>query len=86
MDLLQELKIRQGRLSNRKFAKKLGISRQMWDFIASGKREIGGKVAWAIYNVYPDLLDPILDLMDSKIRGRKHGDSSIAKVQTTRMP
>ncbi len=76
MNVLQEVITRQRKehLSNRKFAKKLGISHQMWDFISSGKREIGYKVMWAIWQQYPDLLDPILDLVDSKVlkQGAQH--------------
>lgn len=69
MDVIQEVKNRQVKeeLSDTKFAKKLGISRAMWEAVLKGKREMGWKVMGAIHSTYPDLTDAILDLVDAKV-------------------
>jgi len=69
MDVIQEVKNRQTKegLSNRQFAKKLGISRQQWDGLVKGTREASWKVFGAIIGTYPDLIDSVLDSVDAKV-------------------
>ena len=75
MDVIREVRDRQIEegLSDVKFTKKLGVSRQMWEAVVKGKRQPGYKVFSALVATYPDLTDPILDLVDAKVLRGKGG-------------
>jgi len=56
-------------LSNVAFAKKLNVSRQMWDGIRKGTRKPGLKVWRGIVRVYPDMAGEILTNVTGEIFG-----------------
>jgi transcriptional regulator with XRE-family HTH domain len=62
VSVIEEIKARQKSegLSNELFARKIGISRQMWEFVLNGTREPGLKVWRGIVRAYPDLAGTIL--------------------------
>ena len=56
MELIEALKRKQGSLSQRCFAAKLGLSYSMLSLIYSGNRVIGEATVRRIIKAYPDLL------------------------------
>lgn len=60
--LLDELKRKQNdtTLSDEKFARLLGISRQHWQFIKNGQRKLSDKVIRGTLRQYPDLDKEVL--------------------------
>jgi len=60
--LLQTLKEKQRaeHLTDGGFAERLGISRQMWQFIREGRRGIGEKLLRGIIQAYPELIPDVL--------------------------
>ena len=55
-DLLDKLNERQGKLSNYKFAERIGITPSLWQMIKNGKREVGITLLRAILKAYPELV------------------------------
>lgn len=54
--LIERLKEKQGNLSDADFAERLGISRQLWSLIKSGKHaEPGAKFLKAVVQTFPEL-------------------------------
>lgn len=48
------------RLSDTEFARKLGISRALWDFIRTGRRGFGEKSLKGIVRAFPELTPRVL--------------------------
>jgi len=46
---------KQGELSDKDFAKRLGVSRQLWALVKNGKHNPGLKFIQAVMRVYPEL-------------------------------
>lgn len=66
MDIIAELKKRQGEMSQGQFAAKLAISEAMLSLIYSGERRIGESLARRIVRVYPELQWSIAGYIMSK--------------------
>lgn len=58
-------KQRQEGLSDRLFAQKLGVSRQLWQFTRTGRTRIGERVCRGALRAYPDLTATILLFLQS---------------------
>lgn len=56
MNLVDELKRRQGRRSQAEFARELGITPAALSLIYLGRRQVGGSVARRIRARYPELV------------------------------
>lgn len=76
--VINKLKAKQEELkiSDCAFATKLGISRQMWAFIKSGKRKPGQKVLNAVMSTFPELWLEIANFMASEGQGKKAAKDS----------
>lgn len=63
-DLIETLRNRQRAIgaSDGEFARRLGISRQMWQAIRTGEREPGRPTLQRITTAYPDLLPDVVAL------------------------
>jgi len=52
------------RLNDAQFARKLGIvSRQLWQFTKTGKREVGFTLLRAVLRTYPDLTSDVIEYL-----------------------
>ena len=58
---------KKSKLSNTKFAAKLGIPRQTWESLITGRRNAGYKVWSAIQSTYPELTDMVIADMESRL-------------------
>jgi len=58
--LIDKLKLKQGELSDYRFADKLGISHQLWQMTRTGKRDIGSVVLKAVTKTYPELASDVV--------------------------
>ncbi len=67
--LQEELEARQGELSDRAFARKLGVPHDLWIGYKAGRRELGKTVLEQIALVYPELAPgPLGDYLRSHAR------------------
>jgi hypothetical protein len=73
--ILAKLLERQGKLSDYKFARILGIPRSSWINTRLKERPIGVTLLKAIVQIYPELNPDVLDYL----RGEDHDDSNKAK-------
>ena len=53
-------------LNNTEFARLLGISRQLWEMIKRGKRNIGVSLLRGVAQAFPELDGQILDFLRSR--------------------
>lgn len=62
--LLQKLIQRQGEMSDLEFAKEIGVSRQMWNFVRTGVFPLAKarKVLLGVCVAFPDLAPEVLSL------------------------
>lgn len=61
--LLPRLIEKQGGMSDYKFARILGVTRQLWQFTRTGKKGIRTKVLRATVRTYPDLCLDVLNFL-----------------------
>ena len=66
MSLLYELMKKQGEQSDREFAMRLGISRQLWQMTRRGQRRIGESLLLAIPVTFPELQAELLMFLREK--------------------
>lgn len=66
--ITEKLKAKQDEsgLSDAAFAEKIGISRQLWAFVKTGKREPGMTLLSAVMNIFPDLTLEVMEYMKAK--------------------
>lgn len=62
-------------LSNTQFARRLGISRALWDLVRTGKRGFGERTLSGIVRAYPELIPEVLLFLrgdtDERVKRRK---------------
>jgi predicted transcriptional regulator len=71
--IVERLKGKQKELgmSDVAFAAKLGISRQLWNFIKTGKREPGFKFLKAVMRELPELTVDVMSAMKEPVSSKK---------------
>ena len=65
--LLEKLRLKQGELSDYKFADKLGVSHQLWQMTRTGKREVGLTVLQGTIRAYPELSRDVLFFLQGNV-------------------
>lgn len=53
-------------MSDRRFAKELGVSRALWQFTKTGQNQIGIKMLSGIRRRFPELMPDILIFLDTE--------------------
>lgn len=77
--LQEELQERQGELSDRAFARKLGVPHDLWIGYKAGRRELGKTVLEQIALVFPELAPgPLGEYLRSHAREPQHTDAPAA--------
>src|SRR5512146_108047 len=61
--LLTKLMQREGELSDYKFAKKLGISRALWEFTRTGQKPIHLTLLKATIRTFPELCTEVIEFL-----------------------
>lgn len=60
-------------LSNTEFARRLGVSRALWDLVRTGKRGFGERMLSGIVHAYPELTPELLLFLrgEDEAKGKK---------------
>lgn len=61
--LVQTLRERQGTESDKEFAARLGVSREMWRLIRTGKKPPGRRTLDGVVVAFPDLRDAVQSVL-----------------------
>lgn len=84
VDLVEKLKTRQGVLSDQLFGEKLGISKQLWQMLRTGERQIPRPlVLKGIAKAYPELAPDVLIFLGFDVQLSSTTEGILSKAPQT---